>query len=534
MYYNFKPDNDETCVSRGICSTSPEIAALQEIMFILLRGLAYYVTKLELSGARNANIKINMIKNIVYLASLQEYTDEQVHQIVNDLFSIFINTEKTYKNFCTRNEIIFDKFNSPIKFENNMDMNRLIAEGDKVYKNKFRSLEKDIKNYTEILFCMLKSLAFLLVELDDNGIECIDVQKDIVRALNLYNQHNLSTEKLRKLIYELADQNAELIFKLNDIKTDKFGEIRYTQVPRSSHKGKAILVSGNNLSELEEVLELTGEKDINVYTNGNLLIAHAYEKFGEYKNLKGHFGSGAETSVLDFATFPGAILLTKNEAHNVEYLYRGRIFSTEDIPPKGVAKLQTGNLSPLIDAALNTKGFARGHNREAISVGYNIKEIESKFAEIARKLHSGEYKYLFIIGLANQNYQQDEYFKNLFMQKPENAAVISFSYNAMCKNTYVINIANDYSLATSLLYKLFEQVPVDSPQLTFFLTRCDNSAFAGMVRLNRKGAKNIFMSACQPNIMNPATLDAFKQLYNIHSMTSAGEDLEKILNAETG
>ena len=55
-----------------------------------------------------------------------------------------------------------------------------------------------------------------------------------------------------------------------------------------------------------------------------------------------------------------------------------------------------------------------------------------------------------------------------------------------------------------------------------------------MVRLNRKGAKNIFMSACQPNIMNPATLDAFKQLYNIHSMTSAGEDLEKILNAETG
>ena len=120
MYYNFKPDNDETCVSRGICSTSPEIAALQEIMFILLRGLAYYVTKLELSGARNANIKINMIKNIVYLASLQEYTDEQVHQIVNDLFSIFINTEKTYKNFCTRNEIIFDKFNSPIKFENNI------------------------------------------------------------------------------------------------------------------------------------------------------------------------------------------------------------------------------------------------------------------------------------------------------------------------------------------------------------------------------------------------------------------------------
>ena len=252
MYYNFKPDNDETCVSRGICSTSPEIAALQEVMFVMLRGLAYYVIKLELSGAKNTKIKMDMVQNIVYLSSLQEYTDEQVHQIVNNLFSNFINTEKIYKDFCTSSKMTFDKFNSPIKFENNMDMNKLISEGDKVYKNKYRSLDKTIKNYAEILFCILKSLAFLVIDLSDNDIESTEAQKEIIKALNLFNQHNLSDDKLRKLIYNLADINADLMFKLNDIKTKKFGQIHDTEVSCSTQKGKAILVSGNNLSELQK------------------------------------------------------------------------------------------------------------------------------------------------------------------------------------------------------------------------------------------------------------------------------------------
>ena len=120
-----------------------------------------------------------------------------------------------------------------------------------------------------------------------------------------------------------------------------------------------------------------------------------------------------------------------------------------------------------------------------------------------------------------------------FAQKEENEAVISFSYNAKCDNIYTINIANDYALAIMLMNKLFDKIPADSDKLTFFLTRCDSSAFAAMVRLNHKGAKSIYMSSCQPNIMNPVTLAAFRDLYNIKEMTTAGNDLENIRKTET-
>ena len=533
MYNNFKPDTDESCISRGICSISPEITALQEVMFVMLRGLAFYVIKLELLGAKNEQIKQDMIKNIMYLSTLREYTEEQVHFIVNTLFSNFINTEKIYRNLCVQNGSTFDKFNSPIKFENNMDMNRLISEGDKVYKNKFKSLEPSIKNSAEILFCILKSLTFPLIELIEYKIDNTKAIRAIIKAVNLYNQNNITEEKIRANIYDLADLNAELMGELEQIKIKNFGKIRSIEVSCSTEKGKAILVSGNSMAELEEVLKYTQDADVNVYTNGSLLIAHSYTDFSRYSNLKGHFGNGVETSVLDFATFPGAILLTKNEAHNVDYLYRGRIFTTESIPPKGVAKISSGKLELLTKAAFEAKGFTKGQKRNSVKIGFDLDEVEQNFQEIADKLVDNTFRRLYIIDFSNTGSATGEYFKNFFAQKEENEAVISFSYNAKCDNIYTINIANDYTLAIMLMNKLFDKIPADSDKLTFFLTRCDSSAFAAMVRLNHKGAKSIYMSSCQPNIMNPVTLAAFRDLYNIKEMTTAGNDLENIRKTET-
>ena len=531
FYNNFKQSQNDynTCVSRGVCSISPDITALQEVMFVMLRALAYYVVKLELLGAKNDRIKLDMAYNLVYLSSLQEYNDEQMLKIINNIFSNFINTERLYKSICDERGMNFDKFNPPIKFSNNTELNKLIREGDKAFKNKYKGQNKQVKNYAEILFSVLKSLAMLIQELNDNGICIESANNEIIRALNLYNQQKLDEEKIKSSIYEISDLCADLMKRLNEVKVEKFGEIIEKEVSQSTTPGKAILVSGNNLSELKDVLETVNDKEIDVYTNGNLLIAHAYSVFSDYKNLKGHFGNGVETSVLDFATFPGAILLTKNEAHNVEYLYRGRIFTTDDIPPKGIAKLDARNLEPLIEGALTTKGFTRGQSRKSAIIGFSWDKIEKLFNDISTGLTDGKYKHLFIVGLSNPTNSLESYFGEFYRALPPDSVVLTFSYSRAGENIFTLNVANDYTLVTMLLTRLFDIIPVDSPNVTFFLTRCDNAAFAGMIRLHRRGAKNIYMSNCLPTIMNPTTLDAFKKLYSINNMTSAREDIDRIL-----
>ena len=530
LYHNYKPDERDynECISKGVCSIPPTVSALQSVIFMMLCELAYYIIKLEFLGAKNEKIKLDVAANIIYLTLLQEYTENQVLQIINKLFTNLVNTKSTYKSICNMRGIKPERYKSVIKTKNNMEWNKLISEGEKAFKNKYKNFDNSIKEYAEILLTVLKSLSWSVTELHDNQILQEEALDEIIKALNIYNSKHVSENKIREIIRKISDLNAELMLKLNKIKTEKFGAIVLADVSNSTRPGKAILVSGNNLSELKNVLESIADTDIDVYTNGNLLIAHAYSKFQTYKNLCGHFGNGVETSALDFATFPGAILLTKNETHNIEYLYRGRIFTTEEIPPKGTAKLDCHNLSQLIESAYTAKGFTKGQQRNSSLVGFDIKTVLEKFNDTAQKLENDTYKYLFIIGLSNHTNKQDEYFKTFFKNKPNDAFVISFSYAADDKNVYTIEAANDYSLVMELLFKLFEYVPINSRKIVFFLTKCDAESFAGMVRLNKRGAKNIFMSGCLPSVMNPAAVKAFKKLYNINTLTTVQNDLRKI------
>ena len=532
FYYNYKPDEHDynECISKGVCSISPTISALQSVIFMMLCELAYYITKLEMLGAKNEKIKQGIVSDIICLNSLHEYTENQILQIINKLFSNLSNTKDTYMSLCDTKSIKVAKYQSPVILENNMEFNKLINMGEKAFEYKYKNFDNSIKEYAEILFTILKPLAILIIEMQDFQVLTDRPLNAVIKALNIYNRRNINEIKIREVIRKLSDLNAELMLELNKIKTEKFGAIKPVEVSNSTRSGKAVMVSGSNLTELEEVLKNVKNTAIDVYTNGNLLIAHAYSKFQTYENLRGHFGNGVETSPLDFATFPGAILLTKNETHNIEYLYRGRIFTTEEIPPKGVAQPACCNLVSLIESAENAKGFTKGQIRDSVNVGFDIAKVLEKFDDIAQKLENETYKYLFIIGLSNHTNIQDKYFKSFFKNKSEDSFVISFSYAVNDKKVFTINVANDYSLVTGLLFKLFERIPIDSEKIVFFLTKCDAESFAGMVRLNKRGAKNIFMSGCLPSVMNPTAVKAFKNFYNINTITTVQNDLEKIIN----
>ena len=394
FYYNFMRDENDynTCVAKGVCSITPNITALQEVMFVMLCALAYYVIKLELLGAKNDRIKLDMVYNIVYLSSLQEYNDEQIIRIINNIFSNFINTERLYKSICNERGLKFEKYNAPIKFANNTELSKLIREGDKAFKNKYKGQDKEVKNYAEILFAVIKSLAALVIELDDNDVSVETANDEIIKALNLYNHEKLSAEKIKAEIYEISDLNAELMKQINSIKFEKFGEVHKVEVSQSTTRGKAILVSGNNLSELKEVLEAAKDSAIDVYTNGNLIISHAFAKFKNFKNLKGHFGNQKKSTILDFATFPGPVLLTKNETKNLEYLYRGKLFTSDSMAPKGIVHLESSNYNDLIEAAELSKGFKKGQERKSVNVGFDIDQISKEFKDMSIALKNKSIK----------------------------------------------------------------------------------------------------------------------------------------------
>ena len=378
------------------------------------------------------------------------------------------------------------------------------------------------KYLSEILTTSIKSVCINVVILYDYGIFCEDAINVILDALNLFNKTKINSDVIKNMIKCLASEDINILKLINKVQKENFGQIEKTEVSHSTSKNKAIMVSGSNLNDLKNVLLAANTQNIDIYTNGNLLIAHSFPYFKQFKNLKGHFGTGVNSTILDFATFPGAILLTKNEAQNIEYLYRGRLFTTDKIAPKGVVKIENNDFTPLINSAQQAKGFAKGQNRQPEIVGYNENELD----KIIDKIRSTKPEKLYIIGLSSLSFEQKNYFKKFYSIIDKSDVVITFSYNPQLENVYAFNLGNDYSLLYEVLHKLFSKISLSSDNVVFFLTKCDTNSLTNIINLKSNGAKNIFLSDCPPTVFNPAVLRSFVKLFDIKNMTNPKEDLK--------
>ncbi len=532
MFYNYNKSGSfeyNECSGSGMCSIAPSISSFQEVMLIILHSITFYVLKLEKLNYNCNEIKKSLVANISNLISSTVYSDEQLLNIIICNYNDLIRLKREYKELCKSRDIECRDLKLKLKLKPNMGLSDVLSLGQRFINIKNKKMDATQKCYAELLFVAIKSVSLSIVKLLDFGHENEYAISKVLDAVNTFNFSTFPLNKAKILISDLAAIDLELWQQRKDAQTESFGSISKTEVSFSTRAGKAILVSGSSLNDLYNLLNYLKDKKIDVYTHGDLLIAHIFEKFKEFDNLKGHFGTANDNCVLDFATFPGPILLTKHATQNIEYLIRGRLFTTSSIAPKGVTKIEDNDYSVMVAALENSKGFARAHKRDSVAVGFDINYLSDKLDEISEKLDKGIIQNIFLFGMSNFSNEQADYFDQFLKLIPKNSYVISFSYHCPCENLLYLNIANNFPLQLTVLDLFFSKIPVTSNQLTFFLTKCDANTLSIMISLKEKGVKNIYLSSCPPTIINPAVMNSFMQLYSINNLSSPKADLNKIL-----
>lgn len=521
MFYNFNYDFNN-CISMGACSVSPNISSMQELMQVILRQIAYYISKLKEFNVEKEDISYNLILEIAYGDAVKDLSEAQILNAFSKEYNNLVHVRKDYLKLCKEKGLVCTDLKHLIKLSPKTSLSEILKMGDREFLQKYKKVRSNQKYFSEILYLIMKSVCSNIILLKDFG----EIDKNsismVTEALNLFNNSRINTDTMKKMAEVLATCDIELLRKINDLRIEKYGYIEKTVVSHSTQKGKAILVSGSNLHDLDLLLNAVKDSDIAVYTNGNLLIAHAFPYFKRFKNLKGHFGTGTVSTILDFATFPGAILLTKNESQNIEYLYRGRLFTTDKIAPKGVVKIVGNDFSELISSALQAKGFAKGQKREPQIVGYDSLELDLQINKIFEK----NPERIYIIGLSNLSVFQKDYFNKFYSLIGGNDVVVTFSYNPNLKNVFAYNLGDDYSLLYEVLHKIFDKIPLSSSKLMFFLTKCDINSLSNIINLKNNGAKQIFLSDCPPTVVNPAVLRAFAKFFEIKNITTPENDLQ--------
>ena len=294
-------------------------------------------------------------------------------------------------------------------------------------------------------------------------------------------------------------------------------------------KGKSILVSGQNLKDLENLLEAAIDTDINVYTHNGLVVAHAYPKFAKYKNLKGHYQMSLDSVQFDFASFKGPVLVIRNFQYLLDRLYRGRLFTTNIIAGKGMTRIENNNFLPLIEAAENSTGFDSNHRLAQIKVGYDEDSVMQKADEIIEKIKNKKIKQLIVVGLLNHAAIQSAYFSEMEKNLPSDYYVISTTIPSSKENILYFNSFFNSSLIYKIIARIKEHIDLDKFPVSVFITTCNMHTISHLFNLRYLGIKNIYLPKCTSNTITPGMIEFLKSKFDFKQVTDdPKQDLKNI------
>ena len=530
LFFNY----DNSVCSEGstpvLFSYDPSITSLKALLIYELSGMSYYSVKLKELGINTEKTNDKIINYISLMVVNLDFRKEQFLSVIKNIYDNVKELEEEYINSCREQNIQpVIIHGEKLSFETKKEGFAAINFGEKQSILKNTVFSKTKKMISDIALMLISNACLCITEIENYGKNLTEQKDAISNILYLINYSDLNDEELKEELKEFSKINMRIMKELYSVISGKYGPIEPVEVNLSIKKGKCILVSGHYYKNLEILLEILKDEDINVYTHNDMLFAHCFSNLNKYKNLAGHYQRSLNNFELDFASFPGAVLITKNSHTNIDAI-RGRIFTPDNNPAYGISKISENDFTPLINAAKEEKGFQRDINIGKLNAGYDKESVLKKIDNIAKEFTTGKYRHLFFIGLMNYNTNQNIYFNSFFENVPKDCFVISFSYNRIRKNVWHIDLFYDVTLIYDILERL-KEYPKILKNTTFYLTQCRLQTISHALNFKMYGIKNIYLGECCPTIISPSLTEGANELFNIRQISkSAKDDLNNILN----
>lgn len=500
-------------------SLDPSISSLKELLMYELKQISYYITKIDELSGDTKKIRDEVIYYIALGSANLDFKREEFNKIINELRENKKELENTYIETCKLQNVSAQTLKpfydlTPGKTE----ITKAINEGERQALLKNTILSKTKKNLHEIMITIIQTCSLYLKELENYNIDDVEGKKAVIKLLNTTNFATMDDEKWKSKILEFSKVNFRIMKSLKDLMEKNYGPLEEKTIDIKTKKGPAILVSGHFIKDLVEILKATENEGVNIYTHDGMVLAHSVLHADDYPHLVGHYQVSSKDPSLNFESFPGPILVTKNSQPN-KNLIRGRVFTIDKYPAYGISKIENYNFSELIKVAKDSEGFAKEMEFGKIKVGFKKEEILNKLNEIFAKIKSGEIKHLFIIDVMKQYPYKNHYLEELFNLLPEDNFVISLSYPSHKKNVWHIDSYYDYSVIFFIISELIEKLDMEKAKLTVVLTQCSILTISHILNLESSGIKSFYLGNCCPLTTNPSLIDGLCEIFGVKYMT---------------
>ena len=532
------------CTQFGVCGKDPETAALQDLLVYVAEGIGQVAHRARQVGVVDRGADVYVVEALFTTVTNVNFDPRRLEGILRKGAQVLESVQKQYEAACKAKGVAVETPRGPAQWKPAADLQGLIKQGEDVsIEKRTAALGADVAATQDLILLGLKGMAAYADHALILGKEDPAVFAFFHEALDFLAKPNPAMDQLLGYALKTGEVNLKVMELLDAANTGSYGTPVPTPVRINPLKGKAILVSGHDLKDLEALLKQTEGKGINIYTHGEMLPAHGYPGLKQYKHLAGNYGGAWQDQRKEFDEFPGAILMTTNCIQKPKDTYKARIFTSGLVAWPGVVHIADGNFKPVIEAALDAPGFAADGPDKTILVGFGHGTVLGVADKVIEAVKTGAIKRFFLIGGCDGAKTGRNYYTDFATAVPKDCVVLTlacgkFRFNKLdfgtvgglprlldcgqCNDAYsAIKIAGALAGA-------FNCTVNDLP-LSLVLSWYEQKAVCILLTLLHLGIRNIRLGPSLPAFVTPAVLNVLVDKFAIKPITTVEADLKAAL-----
>lgn len=533
------------CNTMGICGKDPDTAALQDLIVSIVKGISCYADAARSLGVGDSEVD-DVTLEALFMTLTNVNFDEKEHVVyMKKLSAVRDKARSMYLDAAKRHQQQPISFTGPAVMQIPQTEKELLeVAGTVSILLEIARDGADVAGLKEMLVYGIKGLAAYAHHAAKFGYRDESVFAFVHRALATLTRSGVTADELLQLCLETGKVNFDVIAMLDKAHTEVLGQPIPTQAKISPVAGKCILVSGHDMKVLLELLKQTEGKGINIYTHGEMLPAHSYPELKKFPHLIGNYGTAWQNQVSEFATFPGAILMTTNCLKPPAESYANRLFTNDVVGFAGVTKAIGFDFQQLIDCALQCEGFKETEPERFTTIGFGHNAVLGVADKVVNAVKGGKIKHFFLIGGCDGAEFSRNYFTEIAELIPNDCMILTLGCGKYRLNH--LNLGdidglprlldmgqcNDsYSaiVVAGALAKAFDCTINELP-LSLIISWFEQKAVAVLLTLLYLGVRNIRLGPNLPAFLTPPVLQRLVDAFDLKPVTRPAHDLEAILS----
>lgn len=521
------------CTMVGVCGKQPDVAAMQDLLVYVSKGISAVTTALRKEG-KPVSADIN------HLITLNLFTT-----ITNANFDKEAIVARIRATLDAKNELLAQLADTAALPE----AARWNGEGDwdeKAKKVGVLSTEnEDIRSLRELITYGLKGLSAYSKHANALLQDDADVDAFLQRALAATLDDSLTADDLVALTLETGKYGVQGMALLDKANTTAYGNPEITKVSIGVGKNPGILVSGHDLRDLEMLLEQTQGTGVDVYTHSEMLPAHYYPAFKKYPNFVGNYGNAWWKQKEEFESFNGPILMTTNCIVPPKDSYKDRLYTTGAAGYPGCKHIPGGvgepkDFSAIIEQAKHCPPPTQIETGEIVG-GFAHAQVLALADKIVDAVKSGAIKKFVVMAGCDGRAKSREYYTEFAKALPKDTVILTagcakYKYNKLdlgdiggIPRVLDAGQCNDsYSLAVIALKlkEVFGLEDINDLPIIYNIAWYEQKAVIVLLALLYLGVKNIHLGPTLPAFLSPNVAKVLVDNFGIAGIGTVEDDMK--------